>query len=165
MPSAAAPKGRWHNIAEKTEMTVTDASSPERPQGISAEHMEAEKDAFNAAYGKALGAWATLEFMLQRLFTRMTGLSPEMSAALFCSARSFNGRADVIEAIIPLAEAPDHFKKLLSNLLKKIRQYSGTRNRFAHAQENSSAKLSGNGERYVILLRYPLVFLSMNSID
>ena len=131
-------------------MTATDSSPAEGPQRISTEYMEAEKDAFNATYGKALGAWSILEFMLQRLFTRMTGLSPEMSAALFYSARSFNGRADMIEAIIPLVAAPDDFKKTLARLLKKIRQYSGTRNRLAHAQQSSSTKLSDAGDKYII---------------
>ena len=117
------------------------------PSPISLDDIEEASNEFNAAYGRAFAAWAIVETILDKLLVRMTGAPPEMSAAMYYSTRSFNAKADMIEAVIHLVSADENFKSMLKNIMKKVRQYSSTRNILAHAHQSSTVDISSDGNK------------------
>lgn len=87
---------------------------------------------FYQAYGAAMANWAGLEYELGNLFISLTGLPERMGRAIFFSARSFLGRADMITECIPFVRTVPDGKRYLVDLVKLARKWAETRNALAH---------------------------------
>jgi len=113
-----------------TKHTITIALSKEEAERFENAHAE-----LHYYYGIALANWSGIERGLFYWFYRTTGMSEAMARAVFYSARSFNGRAEMLEAAVA------HNPTVLGNELafikaatKKAGQFSGFRNRIAHGE-------------------------------
>jgi hypothetical protein len=90
-------------------------------------------DEFIKAYGEALLEWSYVENRLSRWFGHLTGLSHAMARAVFYSARSFQGRSDMLSAVIPAASiANEGARRFIHDALFKAINYSPLRNKLAH---------------------------------
>jgi len=87
---------------------------------------------FYRAYGRAMASWSELERGLGTILVRVTGLSPKMAGAIFYSARSFQGRAEMVQACIPFAKTTPAGKAFLTGLVNRAGGYAKTRNALAH---------------------------------
>jgi hypothetical protein len=87
---------------------------------------------FYLAYGRAMGNWARLERQLGEIFLRITRMPHAMGLATYYSAKSFAGRVDMVQAVIPFAKTLPDGHKFLDRCTAIATTYSSTRNRFAH---------------------------------
>lgn len=90
-------------------------------------------DALTMAFGDALAQWAAIEAVLG-LYFRKIALLPtnEMATAIFFSARSFSGRAEMLDAALQHTGAPSAYKAWVEDLLAKAIKYNSCRNHLAH---------------------------------
>lgn len=89
-------------------------------------------DAFYCQYGKTVDQWAMLEYALSLWFQRLTGMKPDMSAAIFYSGRSFQTRKDLLLAALSKSDQPAEVNEFCKEAFKRAFAYSGTRNMIAH---------------------------------
>jgi hypothetical protein len=108
---------------------------------------------FILAYGEALLEWSYVENRLFRWFRHLTKLDDVMSRAIFFSARSFQGRSDMLAATIPHASFSGLkgpvARQIIEETLKKADVYSAFRNSLAHG--SVIAEYSENGRREVLV--------------
>lgn len=93
---------------------------------------DAHERAFYLAYGEAMGHWAELESYLGNLFVILTGLDLDKGRAIFYSARSLQGRIDMVSACLPFAKVLPGGRAFLVQFINKVRSYSSARNNLAH---------------------------------
>lgn len=110
--------------------TIEIALSKEEADGLNSAYAE-----FHFAYGITLANWAGVERALFYWFYRATEMSETMARAIFYSARSFNGRAEMLEAAI----AHNHTLvgdelAFIKSAIKRAWQYNSFRNRIAHGE-------------------------------
>ena len=93
---------------------------------------EGPSEAFYAEYGAAMLQWSNLEVFLALWFRNLAMIPDwDMAFAIFFSARSFSGRADMLSAA--LEHSPDGPKKqFLQEALLKAIAYNSVRNQLAH---------------------------------
>lgn len=82
--------------------------------------------------GETMMEWSRVEASLMELFQRLTGMEHKMARRIFFSARSFNGRADLLRAAIATTEVDAEFVKLGQAAVARSLQYSAFRNALAH---------------------------------
>lgn len=91
---------------------------------------------FFHSYGIAMAQWAYVELRLSQWFEELTGMSEDMARTIFFSARSFQGRSDMVDAAIRETERLELLheptRELLELAITKAVAYSGTRNAMAH---------------------------------
>jgi len=91
---------------------------------------------FLATYGEALLEWSYVEDRLFRWFTYLTAMSDRVARATFFSARSFQGRSEMLAAVVAATdfkgEAADLGKKFISDAITKANTYTSARNSLAH---------------------------------
>lgn len=92
------------------------------------------RDSFHRAYGAAMEAWAQMEHALLAWFLSATGLSEPIGRAVFFSAKSFAGRRDMLDDVIPFSPFDEDVRAFLKAVLKKTKQYSEFRNKAVHGQ-------------------------------
>lgn len=90
---------------------------------------------FYTRFGKALAAWADVENSLADWFRR--AIEPEQGAhvnadGIFYSARSFNGRADMLKAAASSSHLSAEERKFIRKALKKATDYNTFRAKLAH---------------------------------
>jgi hypothetical protein len=113
---------------------------------------EAWKD-FYLEYGPAMFAWQLLESELATLFAIVCKIQPAMAIQIFYSATSFNARTDMFSAALGASKADDDAITFARALIKKSKQYSEFRNKFAHDQPLLYQHgLAGSGATFEILL-------------
>lgn len=105
----------------------------------------AAANAFNLSLGETLGHWARVESFFMRHFALLTALEHKMARRLFYSARSFQGRVDMLAAAAAASNAKDGHKAFVRAAIKKAREQSGFRNRLAHGE---TVFIAGSGTRY-----------------
>lgn len=87
---------------------------------------------FYRAYGRAMASWSELERGLGSILVSVTGLSPKLAGAIYYSAKSFQGRADMVLACIPFAKTVPAGRAFLTKLVNRAVAYSSIRNALAH---------------------------------
>ena len=92
---------------------------------------KADRD-FYLIYGRTMAAWSDLEGALGAILVRTANLAPDVAMAIYYSARSFQGRAEMILACIPFAKTIPAGKTFLTGVVNRASAYSGARNTFAH---------------------------------
>lgn len=113
---------------------------------------------FYLPYGRAMGAWAQLEQSLGLIFMRLVELDWARAEAVYYSARSFQGRAEMVQACIQFARIIPAGKIFLSRSVGLASNYAQARNRLAHDPhilkiEEDDAGL--NARRFIQPLRRP----------
>lgn len=93
--------------------------------------VESTRD-FYHAYGAAMASWAEIESSMGYYFEKIGNLEPNLAHAVYYSARSFLGRADMLSASIPFAKTVPDGRKFLMEVVKLTRGWSSVRNMFAH---------------------------------
>jgi hypothetical protein len=89
-------------------------------------------DEFYKALGKAQAEWATVEDGLFEWFKQCTGMHTQLARAVFYSARSFEGRRDMLLAAIPFSPCDEKTRTGIRLCIKRARQYAEFRNRISH---------------------------------
>jgi hypothetical protein len=89
---------------------------------------------FYAEYGNAMVAWQLIESELATLFSFLTRIPPDMAVQIFYSARSFNGRIDIFKSALVTCKCSKEIISFARSLITKAKQYSDSRNKFAHDQ-------------------------------
>jgi hypothetical protein len=87
---------------------------------------------FHEHLGKAVAAWSTIEDGLFEWFKYCTGLEEYIARSVFYSARSFEGRRDMLSAAIPFSQGDEKTRTGIRLCIKRARQYSEFRNRISH---------------------------------
>ncbi len=93
------------------------------------------KDKFYTQYGKAMAAWADLEGVLCDWFRRILepkGNGQVNAEAIFYSARSFNGRADMLKAATGARSLTDDQRTFIRKAIKRVSDYNQFRAKLAH---------------------------------
>ena len=92
-------------------------------------------DSFYLQYGKAMAAWADLERALSDWFRRAIepdGSKDVSAQEIYYSARSFNGRADMLKAASNSSLLTIEERKFVRAALKKATDYNSFRSKLAH---------------------------------
>jgi|GEM_PF-1662879 len=87
---------------------------------------------FEAPYTYAMLGWANIENALCFWFQYLSGLSEIKARAIFYSARSFQGRIDMINALLEISKIDAELAAYLKKVITKSRTYSSARNKIAH---------------------------------
>lgn len=97
---------------------------------------EAAEREFHLYYGGALAAWTQLEGHLSHLFESVTEMHPLMASHIFFSARSFQGRIEMLHAAIRIAgyiqKGRSEGVNTLHAIARKAETWSKSRNSLAH---------------------------------
>lgn len=108
---------------------------------------------FILAYGEALLEWSYVENRMYRWFRHLAKLQDGMARAVFFSARSFQGRSDMLAAAIEQATfaGPRGLigRQAISEALDKAISYSKFRNALAHGMVISEYSEKGRRELLV----------------
>jgi hypothetical protein len=89
-------------------------------------------DQFYKALGSAQAAWSAMEDGLFEWFKQCTGMQTQLARAVFYSARSFDGRRDMLLAAIPFSPCDEKTRTGIRLCVKRARKYAEFRNRFSH---------------------------------
>jgi hypothetical protein len=89
-------------------------------------------DEFHRALGQAQAAWSSVEDGLFEWFKQCTGMHAQLARAVFYSARSFEGRRDMLAAAIPFSQCDEKTKTGIRLCIKRAGQYVQFRNRMSH---------------------------------
>jgi hypothetical protein len=118
---------------------------------LKVEDLEGASTEFHFVYGCVLAAWGNVERGLFFWFAALTGMREDMARAIFYSSRSFNGRAEMLEAAISVREqraerAEKHNEtpekagpkpidiQLIKQALRRAWKYSEFRNSVTHGE-------------------------------
>jgi hypothetical protein len=82
--------------------------------------------------GETVTEWSRLENALLDLFQVLTAMPHRLARRIFFSARSFNGRADLLRAAAAATEAKPEFVNFTRAVITRALQYSAFRNALAH---------------------------------
>ena len=92
----------------------------------------ATRDEFYKTIGEAMAAWSAVEDGLFEWFKRCTGMQEQLARVVFYSARSFEGRRDMLEAAIPFSPTDEKTRTAIRKCMLRAGQYAAFRNRIAH---------------------------------
>ncbi len=99
-------------------------------------NVEAAEREFHLHYGGALAAWTCIESHLSHLFELVTRMPVIMASHIFFSARSFQGRIEMLEASVRAARHAQNPNTTgldaIQTILKKSEIWSKSRNSLAH---------------------------------
>lgn len=93
-----------------------------------------DENEFYRAYGQAMNYWGQLEGTLGTIFYRVVGTEEAVAMAVYYSARSFLGRADMLSSVVDHAKTTPDGKAFIRGALKLARGYAEARNAMAHDQ-------------------------------
>jgi hypothetical protein len=79
-----------------------------------------------------MAAWSAVEDGLFEWFKRCTAMQEQLARAVFYSARSFEGRRDMLEAAIPFSSCDEKIRTGIRKCMLRAGQYAAFRNRIAH---------------------------------
>jgi hypothetical protein len=105
---------------------------PKSAKKITAEEYTRICDDFYQQYGRTLAAWSHVEMMLFSFFRTITNMSEPMARGIFYSARSYQGRSDMLDSLV--IGLKDARQKFLKAALKKAATYNGFRNTIVHGE-------------------------------
>ena len=108
---------------------------------------------FETVYGAALAEWSRLEGQLFYWFQMVTGMNEKMARAVFFSARSFNGRADMLESAIDAATIDAPLRDFLEAALKKAWGYSGFRNAATHGEPHVNLQRDSPTVKQIVIIQ------------
>ncbi|WP_029585582.1 hypothetical protein [Bradyrhizobium sp. URHD0069] len=110
--------------------TVKFEFTKEQAEDLNQVHAE-----FHHAYGVAMSQWAGVERSLYLWFVHVTQMKEKVARAVFYSARSFNARAEMLQAAIDQGGhlAPERLE-FIQKALGRAWGYSSFRNRMAHGE-------------------------------
>jgi hypothetical protein len=100
---------------------------------------------FFYTFGVALNQWAFIERALCDWFQLLTGMTIVNAEYVFYSARSFQGRSDMIEKILS-SQTHAFLGPFLEDALRLTANYNGFRNRLAHGKIGFHHSPSSFGE-------------------
>ena len=90
---------------------------------------------FKIKYAETSLVWQAIEGQLCTLFVAISDIHPTLGRAIFYSARSFLGRYDMLSSALDVTIITnEHYKEIAQKILKRIKTYSGSRNRLAHGE-------------------------------
>ena len=100
-----------------------------------AEDLNQARAEFHHAYGVAMAQWGGVERGLYLWFVHATQMKEKVARAVLYSARSFNARAEMLQAVIDQAAhlAPERLD-FIQKALGRAWGYSSFRNRMAHGE-------------------------------
>jgi hypothetical protein len=104
-----------------------------------------EIDRLYHAFGRAMSEWASIEYYLSLFFSSASGLDFAMAQAVFFSGRSFQTRAEMLNASLQHSKLEKSWKEFVSTTLKKSISYARFRNKLAHGLFHPDA-LDGYGQ-------------------
>jgi hypothetical protein len=107
-------------------MSTPDSYFPNNPD------VQRELAVFHEELGKATAAWSSIEEGLFEWFRLCTGLEERLARAVYYSARSFEGRRDMLTAAVPFFPCDEKTRTGIRLCIKRARQYSEFRNRISH---------------------------------
>lgn len=110
--------------------TDSDPSREARHERLAAK-LEA-LDEFYKTLGKAVAAWSAVEDGLFEWFMQCSGMHLQLARAVYYSARSFEGRRDMLIAAIPFSPCDEKTRTGIRLCLKRAGQYLEFRNRLSH---------------------------------
>ena len=87
---------------------------------------------FYLPFGRALANWARVEQGMGHWFVRLSGMKEAPGLAVFYSARSFQGRVDMVRALVEFARTVPAGREFIRDALNVASAYSQFRNRLAH---------------------------------
>lgn len=91
---------------------------------------------FVYTYGQAMLQWSYVEDRLFMWFRHLSGMKEDMARAVFFSARSLQGRLDMVNAVIAEkvndGSLADDNLATISEIVKKTALYASARNSLAH---------------------------------
>ena len=93
---------------------------------------QALAERFYAALGRCTGRWSGIEHNLSRHFGALAKLPYPAAARIFFSARSFQGRYDMLSCLVDGMSGPPGLRNYYRSLLARVRTYNVTRNMYAH---------------------------------
>ena len=79
-----------------------------------------------------MAAWSTVEDGLFEWFKRCTGMHEQLARAVFYSAKSFEGRRDMLNSAIPFSSCDEKTREGIRKCVLRASQYVAFRNRIAH---------------------------------
>lgn len=97
---------------------------------------KSEHDEFYTTYGSAMLCWGVLENIICGLFIQIAKLDPTIGRSIYYSSRSFQGRMDLLESVIPFISVSQKPKMpdFVKAARKKAGAFSSFRNKLAHSQ-------------------------------
>lgn len=105
------------------------------------------QEKFIQTFGEALLEWSYVESRLSWWFGQLTSLPAAMARAVFFSSRSFQGRSEMLAAVISARvwkdKLDDEAKSFIGAALAKAKLYSGRRNALAHGHAVEQATEQG----------------------
>lgn len=87
---------------------------------------------FYQELGETMAAWSAVEDGLFEWFKLCTGMEERLARAIFYAARSFEGRRDMLTAVIPFSPCNEKTRTGIRLCLKRAGQYVAFRNRISH---------------------------------
>jgi hypothetical protein len=127
--------------------------------GMTVDYKLVEKAAaeFHLVYGRTLAQWALVEAALYDWFQLTTNMKEEMARSVFYSAKSFAGRADMLEAALATSDHSPEVLKFVGAVVKKARTYSSFRNQITHGEMMLSLKAGDPTAAQYILVQGKVV--------
>ena len=111
-------------------MTESDPCREERHERLRTKL--AARDEFHRALGEAQAEWSSVEDALFEWFKQCTGMPAQLARAVFYSARSFEGRRDMLRAVIPFSRCDEKTRTGIRLCMTRAGQYVPFRNRMSH---------------------------------
>jgi hypothetical protein len=112
--------------------------------------VERASNQFFDAFGRLMAEWAAIERALFLWFQGATQMSEPAARAVFYSARSFNARAEMLEAALPTAQKlKTEEAEFIKAALKRAWGYSGFRNSIVHGEP--SPAIRGDAIQYFMI--------------
>jgi hypothetical protein len=108
---------------------------------------------FHLAYGMALSQWALVEAVLYDWFHLTTGMNDKMARSVFYSAKSFAGRAEMLEAALGESTHSTEILDFAKAVIKKARTYSTFRNEITHGEMLLNLKSGDNSSAHYTLVQ------------
>jgi hypothetical protein len=123
-------------------------------------------------YGEAMLAWSNIEDTLCGWFHYLSGMGEPQARAVFFSARSFAGRADMLSALLSVPAGKPLVTDFVRDVLNKSLGYSQARNQLAHrvpvintSNEDSHIVELHEGGTYPFLTHPPILAAHLTIIS
>jgi hypothetical protein len=108
---------------------------------------------FHLAYGMALSEWALVESSLYSWFQLTTDMKDKMARSVFYSAKSFAGRAEMLEAALGESTHTTDILDFAKAVIKKARTYSTFRNEITHGEMLLTLKVGDENSAHYTLVQ------------
>lgn len=104
------------------------------PQPPALDPVAEASDEFSRVFGRALISWATIEQHLFFWFLYITKMDVRIGRAIYYSFSGFDGRANMLTNVLPVAKITDAERALLVAIVNKAKKFAQFRNALAHGQ-------------------------------